>query len=310
MEEGSFRCDANVSVCLKEAGNDVVMFGNRCEIKNLNSVKFMMIAITAEVMRHIQIISGGGTVSQETRGFDEHKAETYLLRSKEDAPDYRYMPDPNLPPLILDDSYISSVREQMPELPEATRSRLLRRGLSERDFDFLISVDGGREVGFDGELGRGGAVAYFDLVSVGRDAKSAFNWITHDLYGLLVARNKTFKENPVSASQMRGLLDLLESGRVTASSAKILLKHIVDYQSSVKPAELAQQLGLTALEEDPGQLEELCSAAVVALPEEAAVVKAGNLRVLNKLVGHVMKASRGRANATAVYEKLKDMLQR
>jgi len=261
-------------------------------------------------MRHIEIISRGGTVSQDTRGFDEHTAETYLLRSKEDAPDYRYMPDPNLPPLILEDSYISSVREQMPELPEATRSRLLSQGLSERDVDFLISIDGGREVEFDGKLGRGGAVTYFDLVSKDRDAKSAFNWITHDLYGLLVARDKTFKENLVSVDQMGGLLDLLESGQVTVSSAKILLKHIVDSKNSVKPAALAQQLGLTALKEDPGQLEGLCRAAVNALPEEAAVVRAGNLRVLNKLVGHVMKASRGRANATAVHNKLKDMLQR
>ncbi|KLO08523.1 Glutamyl-tRNA amidotransferase B subunit [Schizopora paradoxa] len=309
MEEGSFRCDANVSVCPKEAGDDVSNFGTRCEIKNLNSVKFMMIAITAEVMRHINIISNGGKVSQETRGFDEHTADTYLLRSKEDAPDYRYMPDPNLPPLILHDSYIMSVREGMPELPDATRSRLLSRGLSERDVEFLISVDGGREVGFDGKLGRGGAIAFFDLVSEGRDAKSAFNWITHDLYGLLVVRSMTFKENPISVNQMRDLLDLLERDQVTAPSAKILLKHIVDSRSLEKPKVLAQKLGLMALKENAGQLEEMCRAAIDALPEEAAVVRAGNERVLNKLVGHVMRSSRGRANATAVHKKLREMLQ-
>lgn len=184
--------------------------GTRCEIKNLNSVKFMMVAISkppsvsllfdysrafwtaCEVFRQIELLEKGLSVPQETRGFDEAKAETFSLRSKEDAPDYRYMPDPNLPPLLLDQvrftpsatahlfnilgqTYIRDIRKSMPELPPETRSRLLAQGLSERDADVLMAIDMGREVGYDGSLGHG-AVAYFDTVARGRDSKIVVNW--------------------------------------------------------------------------------------------------------------------------------------
>jgi aspartyl-tRNA(Asn)/glutamyl-tRNA(Gln) amidotransferase subunit B len=129
----------------------------------------------SEVYRHISLLENGQRVQQETRGFDEARAETYPMRSKEDAPDYRYMPDPNLPPLLLDEHHIERIRATMPELPEATRARLLARGLSNRDIEVLMAVDAGREVGFDGELGRG-AITFFDLVADGRDPKVVVNW--------------------------------------------------------------------------------------------------------------------------------------
>jgi aspartyl-tRNA(Asn)/glutamyl-tRNA(Gln) amidotransferase subunit B len=127
------------------------------------------------VLRQISLIENGEAVLQETRGFDEDKAETYSLRSKEDAPDYRYMPDPNIPPLLLDQSYIETIRAAMPELPAATRARLVELGLSPRDVEVLVSVDAGREVGFDGEVGSG-AVAYFNAVVAQRDPKVVVNW--------------------------------------------------------------------------------------------------------------------------------------
>ncbi|KAL5508185.1 hypothetical protein ACEPAH_5804 [Sanghuangporus vaninii] len=306
MEEGSLRCDANVSV--HRAGDPK---GTRCEIKNLNSVKFMTVAIRSEILRHIEVLEGGGTVRQETRGFDEQTAETYLLRSKEDAPDYRYMPDPNLPPIILDEAYIESVRSSMPELPEQIRARLLAKGLSERDVDFLMSIDAGREVGFDGTLG-GGFISYFDEVSNNRNAKIAINWITHDLYGLLVARKENFKDNVISAGQLGELIDLVESKKLTGTSGKRLLKHMIEKQSKAAPSAIAQELSLLALETNNEQTKEfvdkLCKEAIEALPEEAEVVRKGNLRVLNKLVGYVMKASKGRTEAQSIHSRLKNIL--
>ncbi|EJD01369.1 glutamyl-tRNA amidotransferase [Fomitiporia mediterranea MF3/22] len=306
MDEGSLRCDANVSV--NRIGESR---GTRCEIKNLNSVKFMTIAIKSEILRHISLLEKGGTVAQETRGFDEQRAETYLLRSKEDAPDYRYMPDPNLPPLLLEDSYIESVRSTMPELPEQTRARLLSRGLSERDVNFLMSIDEGREVGFDGRIGSG-LVSYFDAVAKKRDPKAAMNWITHDLYGLLVARKETFRENVVSVEQLRDLIDLVESNKVTGTAAKQILRYIIEKKSRDPPAHIAQELSLLALvvgDRNVGNLiDKYCDEAVKALPEEAEVIRNGNTRVLNKLVGYIMRASKGRVDAQTVQTHLKKLL--
>ncbi|THH30327.1 hypothetical protein EUX98_g3867 [Antrodiella citrinella] len=218
MEQGSLRCDVNVSV--HKPGQP---FGTRCEIKNLNSVRFMMTAITSEVFRHIDLLDSGLSVPQETRGFDEQKAETFALRSKEDAPDYRYMPDPNLPPLLIDESYISRIRDKMPALPSATRSRLQGMGLSARDAEVLMTVDVGREMGYDGELGQG-AVAFFDQLAQGRDAKTAVNWLTHELLGQLALRHESFKDNVMSVTQLGELIDLVQSKKITVRSKPGVLR--------------------------------------------------------------------------------------
>jgi len=303
MEQGSLRCDLNVSVNKHGAP-----LGTRCEIKNLNSVKFMMVAITSEVRRQIELLEKGLPVAQETRGFNEDKAETYSLRSKEDAPDYRYMPDPNLPPLLLDEAYVTHIRTNMPELPDATRARLQDIGLSRRDTDVLMDVDSGREVGFDGELGQG-AVAYFDQVSVGRDPKAVVNWITHELLGQLAFRNETFSANPISIEQMGNLIDLVTSGQITGTSGKILLRHMLDHRSPAMPSKLAERLSLLSVRHDSASLEEWCSEAIAALPQEADVVRRGNVKVINKIIGRVMKSSRGTADAQAVKAMLLEMLQ-
>ncbi|ETW84098.1 hypothetical protein HETIRDRAFT_312503 [Heterobasidion irregulare TC 32-1] len=290
MEQGSLRCDVNVSV--NRPGEKP---GTRCEIKNLNSVKFTMVAIGSEVLRQISLIESGQPVSQETRGFNEDTGETYRLRGKEDAPDYRYMPDPNLPPLLLEHSFVDGIRANMPELPDEVRSRLQAQGLSQRDVDVLMAVDSGREVGFDGALGQGALYAGFDRM-------------THELLGQLALRRETFKENPVSVECMGNLIDLLQSGMITGTSGKTLLRHMLDHRSDKMPVEIAQELSLIALSEGEDLLEKMCSEAVIALPAEADAVRRGNLQVLNKLVGWVMKSSRGRADAQAVRANLKKML--
>ncbi|OAX34793.1 Glutamyl-tRNA amidotransferase B subunit [Rhizopogon vinicolor AM-OR11-026] len=305
MEQGSFRCDVNVSV--NRHGEP---HGTRCEIKNLNSVRFMMVAITSEVFRHIELLESGCLVPQETRGFDEDKAETFKLRSKEDSPDYRYMPDPNLPSLLISEEYIEVIRKTMPELPDATRARLLNLGLSERDADVLMTVDSGREVGFDGELGNG-AVAYFDALAQHRDPKLVVNWMTHELLGQLTARKETFSDNPVSVAQLGELMDLVQDGKITGTSGKSLLKHIITNQSSAAPSVLAQEFSLEAVSgNDTATLQTWCAEAIEALPEEAEAVRRGNPRVLNKLVGKVMQLSRGRADAQNARVVLSDILRR
>lgn len=273
----------------------------------MNSVKFTMVAIGSEVLRQISLIESGQPVSQETRGFNEDTGETYRLRGKEDAPDYRYMPDPNLPPLLLERSFVDGIRAKMPELPDEVRSRLQAQGLSQRDVDVLMAVDSGREVGFDGALGQG-AIAYFDALSMNRDPKTVVNWMTHELLGQLALRRETFKENPVSVERMGNLIDLLQSGMITGTSGKTLLRHMLDHRSDKMPVEIAQELSLIALSEGEDLLEKMCSEAVIALPAEADAVRRGNLQVLNKLVGWVMKSSRGRADAQAVRANLKKTL--
>ncbi|KAG2751208.1 Glutamyl-tRNA amidotransferase B subunit [Suillus brevipes Sb2] len=305
MEQGSFRCDVNVSVNKHGQAH-----GTRCEIKNLNSVKFMMIAITSEVFRHIELLESGCSVPQDTRGFDENKAETFNLRSKADSPDYRYMPDPNIPPLLLSEEYIESIRKSMPDLPDATRARLLNLGLSERDTDVLMAIDSGREVGYDGELGKG-AVSYFDSLAQQRDPRVVVNWMTHELIGQLTARKETFSDNPVSVEQLGELIDLVQDGKITGTSGKLLLKHIIANRSSSAPSVLAQELSLEAVsEDDSASTRAWCVEAIEVLPDEAEAVRQGNPRVLNKLVGKVMQLSRGRADAQSARVVLEDVLRR
>ncbi|EIN10973.1 Glutamyl-tRNA amidotransferase B subunit [Punctularia strigosozonata HHB-11173 SS5] len=287
MEQGSLRCDVNVSV--NRAGDAP---GTRCEIKNLNSIKFAQIAIVSEVYRHISLIENGQKVQQETRGFDEARAETYSLRSKEDAPDYRYMPDPNLPPIVLDQTYIEDVRTSMPELPEATRARLLARGLSDRDVQVLMAVDAGREVGFDGKLGQG-AIA-----------------VTHELLGQLLARGWSFHQNPMSAEHMGEFVDMVQQGRITGTAAKALLRHMLDHSSAAAPLEVAQQLSLLSLADDTGSLEQWCKEAIDSMLREAEEARQGDSRVLNKFMGRVMKISRGRADAKGARAMLQKLLSR
>ncbi|TFK72027.1 Glutamyl-tRNA amidotransferase subunit B, mitochondrial [Pluteus cervinus] len=328
MEQGSLRCDVNVSI--NRPGEPP---GTRCEIKNLNSVKFMVAAIGHEVIRQHGILtapkdpsmSESPRVKQETRGFDEHQFETYSLRAKEEAPDYRYMPDPNLGVLVLSESRIQSIAESLPELPPAIRLRLQEKyALPERDVDVLLSIDSGRDVGFDGRPGTGGAIAYFDALCQGantrgetasrkRDPKVVSNWMTHELLGQLTARKESFKVTAITAGQLGELIDLVQDGTITGTSGKFLLRHMLANPSHRPPLEIATELQMLAVSSEQSSstsstdlaspdayLNELVEGAFNALPSEVAALRAGREGVLNKVVGWVMKQSRGRVDANKV----------
>ncbi|KAF8505869.1 GatB/GatE catalytic domain-containing protein [Russula emetica] len=301
MEQGSLRCDVNVSVNRQGQAP-----GTRCEIKNLNSIRFMLAAIGSEVHRQIGILDSGELVSQETRGFNEDTGETFTLRIKEGAPDYRYMPDPNLPPLLLTPEYIASVRDEMPALANEIRKRLSLRGLSPQDIDMLMAVDSGNDVGLDGRL-NSGAVTYFEALAEGRGSKMVVNWILHELLGQLSLRRKPFRENPLSVGQMGGLIDMVRDGMVTGSSGKMLLRHMLDHPSSEAPSELAERLGLLANRGDDF-LERLCTQVIAEMPEEADAMRRGVPHVINKLLGRVMKSSKGTADPQSIRKMLQKLL--
>ncbi|KAF8592765.1 Glutamyl-tRNA amidotransferase B subunit [Ramaria rubella] len=303
MEQGSLRCDVNVSV--NRPGEP---FGTRCEIKNLNSVKFLMTAITSEVYRHIQLLEEGTAVLQETRGFDEDRMVTYKLRSKEDAPDYRYMPDANIPPLLLDKAYVAQVSASLSELPAVVRRRLKEQyGLLQQDIDVLLSIDSGKDVPYDGQVGHS-VVRYFETAAQGRDPKAVINWIVNELFAQLALHKKSFNQNPVTVKQLGTLIDFVDARKITGTAAKDVLRHIVRTGSEEDIIIIQQSMGLFAVEDS--DLYQFCEAAVQELPDEAELVRRGNSRVLMKLVGRAMKLSRGRADAQFVRKRLEELLQR
>ncbi|KAF8343733.1 Glutamyl-tRNA amidotransferase subunit B, mitochondrial [Amanita rubescens] len=282
--KGSLRCDVNISI--NRVGQPP---GTRCEIKNLNSVRFMMAAIVHEVHRQRAILESSSdpekaSIPQETRGFDEHRFETFTLRSKEDAPDYRYMPDPNLGTLVISEERVKDIDRNLSELPHKTRQRLQQQyELPDRDIDVLLAIDNEREVPFDGEdeKNQSGAVAYFDnLCAQKRDPKVVINWLS------------PFKDNKISVSQLGQLIDLVEQGTITQLKLLAFLN-----------APAAQGEGKDDL------LEQLCTQAVEALPSEVESFRRGNVNVLNRLVGHVMKDSRGRANAQAARTMIEHIIK-
>ncbi|KAG9015844.1 hypothetical protein FRB93_012409 [Tulasnella sp. JGI-2019a] len=306
MEQGSLRCDVNVSV--NKVGEP---WGTRCEIKNLNSIKSVQAAIACEADRQISLLQKGSAVSQETRGFDESRVMTFKLRSKEDAPEYRYMPDPNLPPLILTEKDIERVRQSMPELPHETSARLERGyGLVPRDIQVLMSVGSGTNVGYDGDVGPGNAVQYFEAVAKEREPKAVVNWITQELVAQLGRRNENFDQLPVSTQQLGDLIDLVQAGSITGTSAKTVVRHMFNTQTprSALISELVDTLGLRAEAVSDHALKGFCEQAIQELPLEADLVRKGNDKVLMKIVGKVMKLSKGTADAKMVRATLQGML--
>ncbi|KAJ7758564.1 Glutamyl-tRNA amidotransferase subunit B, mitochondrial [Mycena maculata] len=301
MEAGSLRCDVNVSV--NPIGEPA---GTRCEIKNLNSVKFMQAAIIHEVHRQRDLLSGDdAVVPQETRGFNQDTFETFKMRSKEDAPDYRYMPDPNLGVLLITPERIEETARTMPELPWVTRIRLLERyKLSEQDVDILLNLDSDRE-------DHTGAVAYFDrLCTEDRNPRIVFNWMIHELLGRLNAAKLTFAANPLSTIQLGELIDLVHSGAITGTSGKLLLREMLaDPTSSQTPTERARSLSLLSTSSGELDVTSLCAVAIAALPAEASAFRNGHKNVLNKIIGRVMKDSRGRADSKGVKECLIALLE-
>jgi aspartyl-tRNA(Asn)/glutamyl-tRNA(Gln) amidotransferase subunit B len=279
MQEGSFRCDANVSV----RRHGTREFGTRCEVKNLNSFRFVERAINHEVGRQIGLIEGGGSVVQETRLFDPDRDETRPMRSKEEANDYRYFPDPDLLPLELDEAMIERVRADLPELPDAKRARFVREhGLSPYDAGVLVA--------------EAATADYFETVARGRDAKQAANWVVNDLFGLLGKAGKGIEASPVGAASLGKLLDLLNTGVISGRIAKDVFAIMFD--AGGEPEAIVEARGLKQVT-DTGAIEALVEKLIAENPGQVATVQK-NPKVAGWFTGQVMKATGGKANPAII----------
>ena len=287
MQEGSLRVDANVSV--RQLGDEL---GTRCEIKNVNSIRFLKQAIEYEARRQIEIIEEGGTIDQETRLFDPNRGETRSMRSKEDAHDYRYFPDPDLLPLKLEDAFIEDLRSSLPELPDQRKQRLVGDyGLSPYDAGILV--------------GEKETADYFETVAAGRDAKLAANWVTSDLFGRLNKSGIAISESPVSAEAMAGLLDLLADGTISGRIAKDVFHNM--FETGKDAAAIIKEKGLKQIS-DTGALEAIIDAVIDHGPNQVEQFRGGNEKVLGWFVGQVMKETQGKANPQTVNEILRRKL--
>ncbi|MER3354923.1 MAG: Asp-tRNA(Asn)/Glu-tRNA(Gln) amidotransferase subunit GatB [Hoeflea sp. D1-CHI-28] len=286
MDEGSMRADVNVSV--RKPGGE---FGTRCEIKNVNSIRFVGQAIESEARRQIAIIEDGGEIDQETRLFDPQKGETRSMRSKEDAHDYRYFPDPDLLPLEFDDAFVESLKADLPELPDDKKARFVAdMGLSVYDASILVSEK---------------AIAdYFEEVAAGRDGKMAANWVINDLLGALNKSGKGIEETPVSPSQLGGIIDLIKDGTISGKIAKDLFEII--WEEGGDPADVVEKRGMKQVT-DTGAIEKAVDEVIAANPDQVAKAQA-KPALAGWFVGQVMKATGGKANPKAVQELVKTKL--
>jgi aspartyl-tRNA(Asn)/glutamyl-tRNA(Gln) amidotransferase subunit B len=287
MEEGSMRADVNVSV--RKAGTKE--WGTRCEIKNVNSTRFMMQAIEFECRRQIGIIEDGGKIDQETRLFDANTGETRTMRSKEDAHDYRYFPDPDLLPLVLDEKWIEDIRKSLPELPDAKKKRFVESyGLTPYDARVLAG---------DTE-----AATYFETVAEGRDAKAAANWVTQELAAALNKSGLELSASPVSADALGGLLDLIKDGTINGKIAKDVFAKMMETGDA--PGVIVEREGLKQVT-DTGAIEQAIDALMAANADKVADVQK-NPKAFGWWVGQTMKATGGRANPAVVNDILKKKL--
>jgi len=283
MDEGSMRADVNVSV--RKPGG---AFGTRCEIKNVNSIRFVGQAIDYEARRQIAIIEDGGTIDQETRLYDPGKGETRSMRSKEDAHDYRYFPDPDLLPLEFDDAFVEALKADLPELPDEKKQRFVGElGLSVYDASILVSEK---------------AIAdYFEAVASSRDGKTAANWIINDLLGALNKSGKAIEETPVSPAQLGGILDLIKDGTISGKIAKDLFEIV--WSEGGDPAEVVENRGMKQVT-DTGAIERAVDEVIAANPDQVAKALA-KPSLAGWFVGQVMKATGGKANPQAVQDLVK-----
>ena len=289
MEKGHLRCDANVSVRLKGAEK----FGTRAEVKNLNSFRFLKQAVEYEIARQVAILENGGRIHQETRLFDPDSGETHGMRSKEDAHDYRYFPEPDLVPLRISDRWLGEVRSTMPELPTAKRARFVESyGLRQYDAEVLTST-------------RAIAEYYEEVAEVSTDPKIAANWVMGDLAGMLKAADREIADSPISARHLGELVGLIVRNELTGKLAKDVLPKM--FESGEAPGVIVEREGLKTIS-DSGALETIVDDVLAANPKQVEQYKGGKTTVIGFLVGAVMKASRGQANPAAVNELLKAKL--
>ncbi len=287
MEEGNLRCDANVSV-RREGSNEL---GTRCEIKNVNSMRFVARAIEYEARRQVEILENGGTIVQETRLFDSAKGETRSMRSKEEAHDYRYFPDPDLLPLTLDEAMIESIRASLPELPDAKKARFIESyGLTPYDAGVLVAERASAD--------------YFEAAAAGRDGKQVANWIINELFGLLAKAGKDIEQSPVSAAALCQLLDLLGDGTISGRLAKDVFA--IMFETGESPARIVEERGLKQVT-DTSSIEPIVEKLIADNPGQVETYRK-NPKVIGWFVGQVMKATGGKANPGMVQELLKARL--
>ncbi|MDO5371466.1 Asp-tRNA(Asn)/Glu-tRNA(Gln) amidotransferase subunit GatB [Paracoccus sp. (in: a-proteobacteria)] len=291
MQNGNLRADVNVSVCKPgdyerfiETG-DFSVLGTRCEIKNMNSMRFIQAAIEYEARRQIAIIEDGGTVVQETRLYDPDKGETRSMRSKEEAHDYRYFPDPDLLPLEIEQAWVDDIAASMPELPDEKKARFVTGlGLSEYDAGVLTAEVENAD--------------FFEAVAKGRDGKQAANWVINELFGRLNKQGLSIGESPVSAAQLGGVLDLIASGEISGKMAKDLFEIV--WTEGGEPAEIAQARGMKQVT-DLGAIEAAVDEIIAANPAQVEKARA-NPKLAGWFTGQVLKATGGKANPVAVNE--------
>ena len=288
MQEGSLRADVNVSVRKK----GVLELGTRCEIKNVNSIKFMQMAIDYEANRQVDVLEEGGSVNQETRLFDTKKNETRSMRTKEDAHDYRYFPDPDLLPLELNDEFIEDIKKDIPELPDEKKKRFIEKfKLSPYEANILVS---------DIETSK-----YFEDVSIKSDIKLATNWITGELFALLNDKNIEITESPISSENLAKLINLIKDGTISGKIAKTVFEIMAD--GNKDPEKIVEEKGLKQ-QSDPKELEKIIDKVILDNPKNVGAYKSGKDKLFGFFVGQVMKQSNGKANPQLVNEILKKKL--
>lgn len=291
MEEGSLRCDANISVMLKGADT----FGNRCEVKNMNSIRNVKRAIEYEIKRQIDIIEAGGTIVQQTRSFNAVDGTTFTLRSKEEADDYRYFPEPDLPPLVVTEAYINDVRNSMPALPNQLIAKFTTElGLSAYDSRVLTDE---KEV----------ALYFNDLIGKTANYKQAANWVINSVKSYLNDKAVEMHEFPISTDKLAMLIQLIDDGKVSHSAASQKLFPAMITNPEAKPEDLATELNLIQ-QSDVSVINDIIDQVIAANPNEAERLKNGEMQLQGFFMGQVMKASKGKADPKAASKLLTEKL--
>lgn len=287
MDEGSMRADVNVSV--RKAGEP---FRTRCEIKNVNSIRFVMQAIEAEAARQVEIWENGGEVDQETRLFDPSRGETRTMRSKEDAHDYRYFPDPDLLPLVIEQAWVDGLKAELPELPDAKRARFQTDyGVPFYDAGVLVAEQS--------------VADFFETVAKGRDGKLAVTWVTGDLFAALNRTSRTIENSPVSAESLGKMLDLIADGTINGKIAKEVFEDMVE--TGENPDAIVEKKGLRQVT-DTGVIDSAIEAIMAKHADKVAEYRSGKDKLFGFFVGQVMKETKGKANPALVNEALKGKL--
>lgn len=288
MDEGSMRCDINVSV--RPYGSTELR--TRCEMKNVNSVKFVMQAIESEAKRHVEVYEQGGEICQETRQFDPITLATKAMRKKEFAHDYRYFPEPDLPPLVLSDEYITKVKNELPELPDAKKLRFVNK-LGLTAYDAMVICEN-KEV-----------AAFFEKAAHGRDAKKVANWLMGDFFGMLNKKHLEIKNSPISAENLGKLVDLISKDIISGKIAKEVFE--IMSETGENPEVIVEQKGLKQVT-DTSAIEAIIDDVIAANPDNVSSYKAGKVNLMGWFVGQVMKQSQGKANPGVVNKLLKEKL--